>query len=268
MHIVKNFIIGIVIGVANIIPGVSGGTMAVVLGIYDKLISSITNFFKNLKENIIFLATIVIGAGIGILLFANIIRFCLDKYNQQTNFFFIGLIVGTIPLMYKKATEKRVNKLNILWCILAFILTFLMAFLGEPQSNGEIITTISANNIFKLFFAGFIAAAAMILPGVSGSFILLLLGLYDSIISAIADFNIKILFVVGVGVGCGLLVMTKVIDILFKRYPQTAYFIILGLILGSIYAIFPGISISMGSLISIITFVIGFGIAFVMGKRE
>lgn len=268
MAIIKNFLIGIVIGISNVIPGVSGGTMAVVFGVYDKLISSVINFFKDWKKNIIFLGSLGVGAVAGILLFAKLIKFCLDTYPQQTNFFFIGLIIGTTPLMYKKSTKTKVNKLNILWAIIAFAIAFLMGFLKDPNIKGSLITTLSMTNSIKIFFGGFIAAAAMILPGISGSFMLLLLGLYDSIITAVTSFNIPVLFVLGIGILLGFLTMTKIIDILFKKYPQTAYFIILGLIIGSVYTIFPGISASIGTIISLFTFIIGFAIAYILGRNE
>lgn len=269
MASIKNFLIGIVIGISNVIPGVSGGTMAIVFGIYDRLISSVINFFEDWKKNIIFLGALALGMGSGILLFAKLIKFCLENYPQQTNFFFIGLIIGTVPLIYKKSTELKVNKLNIVWCIVAFAIAFLMGWIGKPETaQNTLITTLSITNGLKIFLGGFVAAAAMILPGISGSFILLLFGLYDSIITAVTEFNIPILFVVAIGIMFGFLIMTKIIDVLFKKYPQTAYFIILGLIVGSVYSIFPGIDFSLDTLVSLITFAIGFTIAYGLGKTE
>lgn len=268
MNWIKNLLIGAVIGISNVIPGVSGGTMAVVFGIYDKVISSVTNFFKDWKNNTRFLGTLAVGAVLGILLFTNLIKFCLDTYPQQTKFFFIGLIIGTAPLIYNKATETKLNKLNILWFVIAFALAFSMAWMGDPESNGTLITNINGMNIVKLFGAGFIAAATMILPGVSGSFVLLLLGLYDSVIEAVTTFNIPVLAVVGVGVVAGFLLMTKIIETLFRKYPQTAYCAILGLVIGSVYTIYPGISLSLQGAISIVTLVAGFLVAYMIGKNE
>lgn len=269
MDIVKNFLIGIVFGVANVIPGVSGGTMAVVFGIYDRLISSVINFFKDIKSNTIFLATVVIGAGTGILLFANIIKWCLENYNEQTNFFFIGLIVGTIPMIYKRCTVTKLNGINVFCAIIALAITFTMGWIGKPEAGtATIIDTLSITNGIKVFFGGFVAAAAMILPGISGSFILLVMGLYDSIITAVTQFNIPILFVTAIGILVGFLTMTKIIDIFFKNYPQTAYAIILGLIIGSVYAIFPGITFSIMSILSLVAFAVGFGIAYKLGSNE
>lgn len=268
MNLIRNILIGAVIGISNVIPGVSGGTMAVVFGIYDKIISSVINFFKDWKKNTRFLGTLACGAVLGILLFTNLIKFCLENYPQQTNFFFIGLIVGTVPLLYNKATETKLNKVNILWFILAFAIAFAMAWIGNPESNGNVIESISGINSVKLFAAGFIAAATMILPGVSGSFVLLLLGLYDSIITAVTTFNIPVIAVVGVGVIFGFLLMTKIVETLFRKYPQAAYCAILGLVIGSVYTIYPGFSFSLQGVISIVTFIVGFGTAYLIGKSE
>ncbi|MGG7176181.1 DUF368 domain-containing protein [Clostridium paraputrificum] len=268
MDIIKKLIIGMVIGISNVIPGVSGGTMAVVFGIYDKLISSVTNFFKDWKKNVQFLGTLAIGAVLGILLFTKLIKVSLETYPEQTKFFFIGLIVGTVPLLYKKATEEKVNKINYVWLVVAFSIAFLMGYLGDPEAKGTLITNLSGMNIVKIFFGGFIAAATMILPGVSGSFVLLLLGLYDSVITAVTNFNIPVLFVLGLGVLFGFLTMTKIIETLFRKYPQTAYFTILGLVVGSVYAIYPGFTFSIEGLISIITLLIGFVVAYLIGRNE
>ncbi|WP_051824022.1 undecaprenyl phosphate translocase family protein [Clostridium sulfidigenes] len=101
---------GMVIGVSNVIPGVSGGTMAVVLGIYDKLISAVNSFFKDWKKNIFFLGEIAIGAGLGIILFSKLITNLLTNHPEPTNFFFIGLILGSFPMLYKRATKGKVKK--------------------------------------------------------------------------------------------------------------------------------------------------------------
>ena len=270
MEFIKNILKGMVIGISNIIPGVSGGTMAVILGIYDKLIATINNFFKDIKKNIVFLGTIGIGAVLGILLFSKLLTYLLDPINgymEATHFFFIGLIVGSLPIIYKKAIEEKVNKKNYIFLITAFVIVFAMSLMGDAESNTAVIRTLSFGIAIKLCIAGFVAAAAMILPGVSGSFILLLMGIYSTVVTAVSEMNIILLIPVGIGVILGVLTMTKLIEALFKKYPQTAYFTILGLIIGSIIAIYPG---SMGGniIISILSGLVGFAIAFILGKKE
>lgn len=263
-----NVIKGMVIGVSNIIPGVSGGTMAVVFGIYDKLISSITNFFTDWKKNFSFLFQIALGAGLGIILFSKLLTYLLDSFPEQTNFFFIGLIIGSVPILFKKATAKKVQPINIIWLVVTFGLLVWMAFSGEAESSKVILTTLNVKSFVSLVLAGFIAAATMILPGVSGSFVLLLLGLYDTMLAAVSNFNIPLLFACGIGAVLGLVTMTKVIETIFNKFPQTAYMAILGLILGSIFAIFPGFTLGASGIVSIIACIGGFLIAYIVGKNE
>lgn len=270
MEILINMLKGVVIGVANIIPGVSGGTMAVVMGIYDKIMDSVTGFLKNWKKSSIFLGSLGAGAGLGIILFAKLIKFCLDNYPMPTNYLFIGLIIGTLPLIYVKCTETAVKKKNLIGMVIALLIVMPMGLIAKPESSGNVIAVLDMVNIGKLFGAGFIAAAAMILPGISGSFVLLLLGLYDPIINAVSDFNIPVLVVVALGVIAGFVSMVKIIDSMFKKFPQTTYFIILGLVGGSAVALIlkQGFEFNLSGIVSIFTLAIGFVIAYIIGKKE
>lgn len=268
MNILSNIIKGMILGIANVIPGVSGGTMAVVLGIYNKLIHSVNNFFKDIKNNFKFLLEIAIGLGIGVVLFSNIITILLQKYPQQTNFLFIGLILGTCPLLYKEASKTKIKPINYMWFIVALSLLIAMSVFKHVDSTATIIRTVTLANSFKLILAGFIAAIAMVLPGISGSFVLLLLGLYTTLTTAVKEFNIALLLVVILGVVIGFLTMTKLVESLFNKFPQSAYCIILGLVLGSIFSIFPGFSFNISGFVSIITLIIGFLIAFLISKKE
>ena len=263
-----NIIKGIVIGVSNIIPGVSGGTMAVVLGIYDKIISSATGFFKDWKKNALFLGQLAIGAGIGILAFSKIIELLFEHYPAQTNMFFIGLILGSAPLIFKKAAEDTIKKTNYIWFIIAFIALSIMGMMREPSVANTVIGELTLEGSMKLLLSGFIAAATMILPGVSGSLVLMMIGMYNPILNAVSELNIPVLALVAIGVLAGFLTMTKIIEMLFNKYPQTAYFIILGLLLGSVFGIYEGFGVGIMIIISIISFIVGFGISYILGKKE
>lgn len=271
MEFIINILKGMVIGISNIIPGVSGGTMAIVLGIYDKLLSAINGFFKDIKKNIAFLGAIGAGVVLGIVLFSKLLTYLLDPVNgymEATHFFFIGLIVGSLPIIYKKATEKKIEKRNYIFLVVAFVIVFGMSLFAGTESTTAIIRDLTLSSGIKLFLAGFIAAAAMILPGVSGSFILLLMGIYSTMVTAVSEMNIMLLIPVAVGVVIGILTMTKIIEALFKNYPQTAYFTIFGLILGSIIEIYPGFTFGVAGILSVVSCIIGFTIAFMLGKKE
>ena len=268
MKYIINLLKGMVIGVSNVIPGVSGGTMAVVMGIYDKIIYSVNNFFKDIKKNILFLGTLGIGAVLGILLFTNIIDYLLKNYNEETNFFFIGLILGTAPLLFKKVTENKVKAGNLIGLIIGFIIVAGLAILEKVFPDAAFLSTIFKPNAIGFFVAGFIAAATMILPGISGAFVLLLIGLYEPIIEIVKSFDIINMGIVGIGVISGFLLMTKLIEKIFNTYPQAAYCIIFGLVLGSVFVIFPGFTFGVMGIVSVISLILGFLIAYAIGKNE
>lgn len=268
MDNIINILKGMVIGISNVIPGVSGGTMAVVLGIYDKLLSAINTFFKNWKKSIFFLGEVAIGAALGIILFSKLITTLLTNYAEPTNFFFIGLILGSFPLLYKRATKDKVKPINYIWFIATLVLMIGMSFFSQKDTTAVIMTTLSVKSFISLFAAGFIAAATMILPGVSGSLVLLILGLYTTFTTAISTFNIPLLIPIGLGVLIGIATMTKVIEALLNKFPQPTYFAICGLILGSIFSVYPGFTLGTTGIISIATFVVGFILTYLLGKKE
>lgn len=268
MRYIIDLLKGMVIGISNIIPGVSGGTMAVVMGIYDKIIHSVNNFFKDIKKNILFLGILGIGAVTGILLFTNVIDYLIKNFNEQTNFLFIGLIVGTVPLLFKKATETRIKGGNITGFIIGFLIVAALGILEKVNPDATFLSNIFRPDPIGFFIAGFIAAATMILPGISGSFVLLLIGLYEPIIEVVKNFDLFNIGLVGAGVIVGFLLMTKLIESIFNKYPQTAYCIILGLVIGSVFVIYPGFTFGIMGIVSIISLVLGFLLAYIIGKNE
>lgn len=251
---------GFLIGVANIIPGVSGGTLAITLGIYEKLIGAISHFFKNLKENIKFIIPIGIGAVLSILLLSRVISFCLDKYTLATILFFIGLILGGIPLLNKKIKGHYKNVSNIIIFLLSF--GFVIALSVLKGENVVSFANMNIINYIMLFLVGVVAAATMIIPGVSGSFVLMLLGYYKPIVDTIGALtkfnniwqNIMILVPFGIGVLVGIVAISKLLEFLFKKYEVKTYFGVMGFIMASIITIFTG---SEGLVFSIPQLLIG-----------
>ena len=214
---------GFILGIANIIPGVSGGTIAITLGIYEKLISVISNFRKSIKENIKFIIFIVLGIVISLLVFSNIIGYCLDKFPFVTILFFIGFIVGGLPILFKKV-KGRVNVLNIIVFLITFGIVIILKFIS-PENNIVNLDNLTFIKIIGLFFAGFISSASMLLPGISGSFVLMLIGYYEPIINSIRSLtrfndifhNIIILGIGGVGILFGIVCAAKLIKWLCKN---------------------------------------------------
>lgn len=252
-----NIICGMIIGIANVIPGVSGGTMAVSLGIYDRLIGSITGIVKNFKKSILFLLPIILGVAIGVVGFARAMEFLLGEYPLQTGGAFIGLILGGVPMLVKvmrDAQKEQGQKLLTVPNVVAFVLLFALA-VGMPlvKSGGSesAVIAINGGNAVIMFFIGIIAAATMVIPGVSGSMMLMILGYYygilnlvNSFIDALRAFDIGqmlsyciLLVPFGIGVLVGIGGIAKLIEILLKKYCVTTYCAILGLVASSPFCV-------------------------------
>ncbi len=255
LYYLKLVLCGMVFGVANVIPGVSGGTMLVVFGIYDQLTEAISGV-KAIIKNIVFLIFFGIGAGAGIIAFAKLIKFLFDNYGVQTNMYFIGLILGSVPMIYRMGTESdKVKPVCIIPLILAagavIGLTMLQNSMGDAEQVAEQVAGFDPVMTVKLLVFAFIAAVAMIIPGLSGSFVMLLLGVYQTVISAIQinDLNFYVIIPVAVGVILGVILGAKIVSLLMKKFRLMAYSAIMGLVIGSVYAILPadfGFNLSTG----------------------
>lgn len=228
-------------GISDLIPGVSGGTIAFLLGIYDRLLTSISGIFsKEWRKHIGFLFPLAIGMGLTLLLFSRVIKFLLANYFAPTQFFFIGLIIGTLPFMARQARMKSSFKAG--HYIVLLIVGVLLAMTGFiAPADSSVITSLTPATTAVLFLSGWAASTAMLLPGISGSFVLLLLGMYSTAIGALSDFNIPIIIVIGLGVVLGFLISSKIIHYLLNQHGTLTFAIIIGLIAGSVVVIYPGI---------------------------
>ena len=258
----RNLYRGFFMGISDLIPGVSGGTIAFILGIYDELLASISGFFsRDWKKHIGFLLPLGIGIGATLLLFSRVIEFLLKNYHAPTQFFFMGLILGVLPFITKQAGVKK----NFKWTHFLFILLIGAALAStafiQPLDSTP-ITTLTATNTIGLFFAGWAGSMAMLLPGISGSFILLLLGVYSTAIGALSNLNLPIIAVIGAGVIVGFIVSSKVISYLLANFTHITFAAIIGLIIGSVFVVYPGIPESGTPFVmSIIAFITGLIVA-------
>lgn len=278
-----NTLRGMVIGIANVIPGVSGGTLMVSMGIYDKLILVLTHFIKRMKEAIALLVPIAIGMLLSIAIFAKIFSEILfPKFPLQTNLFFIGLIIGGIPVIYKKVKGNTIRLPQIIAFVLLFATVVGFSLVGEGGGSSADIT-FSVGNVLKLFGVGIIAAATMVIPGVSGSMIMMILGYYNTIIdtvnafiNALKSFDIPAMldtFVVlvpfGIGVVVGAVAVAKLIEFMLNKFPLVTYWAIIGLIVASPFAIIFMMEIGTIGVVEIVTglilLVAGFFISMKLG---
>lgn len=290
MEIIRTLLIGICIGMANVIPGVSGGTLAVVFNIYDKFVSAITLNFKKLWENRKFVIPMIGGMALGVLLFSKMITFLYSKFQIQTNYFFTGLIIGSIPMLfaYMMKKEEGENKrpvkkiiITAICALIGFAIMLVFAYLETKYSKSDVMDFSLPPLAVKLalitFFAGIVGAVAMIIPGISGSLLMLILGVYPVVIASIpALFNphtfvhaLLLLLPNGIGVLLGLLGGAKLVSWLIKTVPNYTYAVIFGLICGSIVNMFPGFAEINGALVAIacvICCIAGFAMAYFSSK--
>lgn len=253
MSFIYLFLIGILIGTAMIIPGVSGSVIAVIFGVYDKSITALTNLFKNFKKNIIYL--FVLGSGIltGAIWFSNVMMFLYEKHEIITKFSFIGLILGGIPFLINEIKKKKTEKINIKMFLITLLFSLVLWYLSENLIN----LTININNnskilnFFLLFLSGFIYSVGKVIPGISGSFLLILIGMYEFVLSIMANpigavvtsFDKILPFILGLIFG--VIVLLKLMKYLLDKKFGLTYSIIIGFVIGSIPALIPKFSFNL-----------------------
>ncbi len=237
---------GIVLGVSFILPGVSGGVLSVVMGIYDKLIEAVSHFYEswaNFKKYFNFLFFLGIGGIISVLVLTNVIEYALNKIPVITILIFVGLIVGGVPQLFNKI-KKDVSFENILLMFIGIGLLILMSITTGGASNQKIDT--SFVSMLKMFGVGVLASATIVIPGVSGSFLLMVMGYYEPllrIINEITSFtnlynNIIVMIPFGIGLVIGAIVIAKLIDFCLNKYPIKTYYVIIGFVIASIIEVF------------------------------
>lgn len=244
------FVKGIVLGIAFIIPGVSGGTLAVLLGIYEELLSIISNFYKS-KKNFINAIKYLLPMGLGVVVSvgvcARIIGIGLEKAPIITLLIFLGLIIGGIPKLFK-LLDKRVGIKEILFMLIGLVIVIGMTFI-DKGSNVE-FSNMNTSGYIILLLVGIVAAATMVIPGISGSFTLMLLGYYEPILNVVNELasftdikdNLLVFIPFLLGVGIGIILISKLINYLLKKWPKEVYASIIGFVISSIFSVFYQVS--------------------------
>lgn len=282
MKLIKDILQGVAIGVANIIPGVSGGTMMVSMGIYGDVISAVTGIFSHFKQSVKLLFPYAVGMVLGIVGLSFAIGYLFEYYPFQTAMLFVGLIFGGLPLMFPKVAGKRPALSEICLFIAFFALIVGMEFIQQGEDK---ILIVGVESAIHLFFVGAVAAATMVIPGVSGSMLLMSLGYYTPLIDNINRFILAalklqwstiwectgILAPFGVGVVLGIFLISKLIEYLLNHHERKTYFAILGLLFASPVAVFSGMNLGSLSflpvIVGIVLFILGFVIAMFLGKE-
>lgn len=266
LNTLSNFIKGIFIGSGAILPGISSGVICMVLGLYEKLLNSVLNFFKDVKSNIKFLFPIACGAVVGIMLFSNIISYCFNTIPCQTKSLFIGLLLGSIYVLAISNLKDDIDNSHNTSKYISFFICFII---GIGLIYLENIINFSADythNEFKASFlvlSGFFMSMGIVVPGVSSTVILMFLGVYSTYLNAVSIINMSVLFPMMLGIGIGSIIFMKIIQYLLNRFHSQTLFGIIGFSLGSVLILYPGYTFGIESLMSIVLLVLGF----VIGKN-
>ena len=246
------FIKGIVLGVAFVIPGVSGGTLAVLMGIYEELIEAASNFYKSIadfKKYIMYLLPIGLGVLFSVAVFAKLIKFGLDKAPIITILIFLGMIIGGIPALVRNVKGTKINLKDMTLMLVGLIIVISMLIFHKSNSN-VVLTNMSITGYITLFLVGTIAAVTMVVPGISGSFTLMLIGYYEPILNLVNDItsfknlgpNLILIFTFMLGVFIGIIFISKIIEWCLKHYKRETYYAIIGFVLSSIISVIYEVS--------------------------
>ncbi|MDD2489969.1 MAG: DUF368 domain-containing protein [Bacilli bacterium] len=271
----KKVIMGMVIGGGMVLPGVSGAVIMVIFGLYDKVMKSLSNFFKDIKNNSMFLLPIIIGVIIGAFLFGNILYFLFENHEVATKWVFIGLILGGCPILFKEIKTEGNKKIYWHAFYISFILAFILFVIAMRLFDINFSLYLNDNLLgyILLFIAGFLFISGKIIPGISSSLLLLLIGMYEYVLNVIvnffqlelSDYISLIPFVIGVLVGAVFLV--KLIASLLEHHFNITYSIIIGFVLGSIPGLYPGISFDLNGLWLISLAILGYVFAYYFSHR-
>ncbi len=229
MNTLINFFKGIIIGIGGIAPGLSGSVMLIILGLYEKTVGAISTLFKNFKKNLIFLVPLVMGFGVGVLLFSKVVDFLLLNYEFATRYLFLGLVVGTVPLFYREVKKNGFAKKNYVMIFFAVIFgLFIFTY------NKSLFPVIDNPNLIQSVILGVAVAGSSIVPGVDSAVILSALGLYELYVNSIATLNLPILIPAGFGLVIGAFLISMIMNSLIKHFYTATFSIIFGLFLSII----------------------------------
>jgi len=273
-NLISYVIKGIIIGGSMLMPGVSGGTMAITLGIYDELIEGVNTLMARKTTKLLMLIATAVGGILGLLLLANPLLKLIELFPNPTMFFFIGAVVGGMPIMIKKSNQVAEGKKKafgvdvVLYIASGFILVYLLSMIPEGtfifDENAGVLSWII------LIIAGIVAAVALVLPGISVSYMFLVLGIYeDVLLASLKSFDLGYLIPLGLGLLLGVALTTKSLETCMNKFPRATYNIIVGFIIASVIEAFPGLPENILEwVICPVLFIAGFGIIYALTLKE
>lgn len=265
-----NFFKGIVVGMGGITPGLSGSVLLVIFGLYQKTVDAIGSIFKHFKKNLLFLIPLVLGMGVGILGFSKVADFFLDNYEMQTRFFFLGLVVGTLPLFYKEVKKEGFSKKYYIHMAIAAAAGLALLFFSN-----NLFPAIENPNFFQSLLLGVAVAGAFIVPGVDSAVILSALGLYTLFVDSLANFDLKVLIPAGIGLACAALLISFVMSRLLSHCYTGTFSVIFGMFISIIPSVLTktdrpapevyNFGMNSATVVSVILTIVGLLLSFYLG---
>ncbi|QFK74223.1 DUF368 domain-containing protein [Staphylococcus aureus] len=270
-----NILKGFAMGTSDLVPGVSGGTIALLLGIYNQFIASISGIFsRRFWPSFIFLIPIIIGMLLAMGSLSNLFNYLLSQHHIPTMFFFGGLIIGIVPYLLKISNYKTsFTTKHYMMVIAGIAILIVITLMNNGDKHAGETLTLSTGLIIKYFIAGMCASSAMLLPGISGSFMLLVFGVYGTVMLAISEVvklnftGLPILLAVGFGVLAGFIISSKIIQYFLTHHKLMTFALIIGFVVGSLFAVFPGLPTNIVMwFVSLVVFIIGFIVSLTLGR--
>ncbi|EOD3641585.1 DUF368 domain-containing protein [Staphylococcus aureus] len=270
-----NILKGFAMGTSDLVPGVSGGTIALLLGIYNQFIASISGIFsRRFWPSFTFLIPIIIGMLLAMGSLSNLFNYLLSQHHIPTMFFFGGLIIGILPYLLKISNYKTsFTTKHYMMVIAGIAILIVITLMNNGDKHAGETLTLSTGLIIKYFIAGMYASSAMLLPGISGSFMLLVFGVYGTVMLAISEVvklnftGLPILLAVGFGVLAGFIISSKIIQYFLTHHKLMTFALIIGFVVGSLFAVFPGLPTNIVMwFVSLVVFIIGFIVSLTLGR--
>lgn len=270
-----NILKGFAMGTSDLVPGVSGGTIALLLGIYNQFIASISGIFsRRFWPSFTFVIPIIIGMLLAMGSLSNLFNYLLSQHHIPTMFFFGGLIIGIVPYLLKISNYKTsFTTKHYMMVIAGIAILIVITLMNNGDKHAGETLTLSTGLIIKYFIAGMCASSAMLLPGISGSFMLLVFGVYGTVMLAISEVvklnftGLPILLAVGFGVLAGFIISSKIIQYFLTHHKLMTFALIIGFVVGSLFAVFPGLPTNIVMwFVSLVVFIIGFIVSLTLGR--
>lgn len=266
---------GFSIGASMSLPGISGGTMAVILDVYDRLVLTVSGFvsrkkFKeNFRNNFLFILIFAISGAAGMLLLSRLLLYVTELFPVPMHFLFIGAVLGSVPLLYIKTGIKRFSVKPFLYAAAGVAFVFIIDLIPKlPENCTDIGAGFSPLTAVSFLASGICLAVALILPGISFSHMLIVLGIYEKFYTALQSFDMVFLCAIGICTVIGLAALIKIMAYAMEKYPSATYAVIIGFVLGSVKDIYIGLPAGWDIPASIFMLIGGFILVYALSFRN